>query len=135
MTDTRLMLVTEVHNFGGFFGGDTVTLSAEPWPQGDEITLTIDEKALENLSTRHLVAPDMLFQLDFAGERIDRARLLAARVREELKQAISDTPTTDRLEEPRIRAYRCGSCQLWVLGQPIGELEQQMCGICNAVLS
>jgi hypothetical protein len=129
------MFVTEVHNFGGFFGGDTVTLSAEPWPAGEEITLTIDEKALENLSARHLVAPHMLFQFDFAGERIDRARLLAARVREELNQAIGDAPSTDILDQPRIRAYRCESCQLWVLGQPKGELEQPICGICDALLT
>jgi hypothetical protein len=129
------MLVTEVHNFGGFFGGDTVTLSATPWPSGEETTLTIDEKALENLSARHLVAPDMLLQLDFAGERVDRARLLATRVREELRQAMGDAPAADTLEKPSIRAYHCERCQLWVLGQPREYSDQWICIICDTALS
>src|SRR3712207_3529737 len=81
MTEQRLMWVTEVHNFGGFFGGDTVTLSAVPWPTGEEATLTIDEKALANITARHTLGAEMLLQLDFAGERIDRAHLVAARER------------------------------------------------------
>ncbi len=135
MTDTRLMLVTEVHNFGGFFGGDTVTLSATPWPAGEETTLTIDEKVLENLPARHLVAPNMLFQLDFTGERVDRARLLASRAREELSQALGDAPTSVSLENPRIRAYYCSTCQLWVCGQPTQASERFECVICKTILS
>ncbi len=79
MSDIRLMWVTEVHNFGGFFGGDTVTLSATPWPEGEETTLTIDEKALANIQARHMVSAEMLLELEFTGERIDRARLVGAR--------------------------------------------------------
>ena len=64
MSDTRRIWVTEVHNFGGFFGGDTVTLSATPWPDGDEETLTIDERALANVRERHLIGAEMLLELE-----------------------------------------------------------------------
>ncbi|NJM05965.1 hypothetical protein HC891_06845 [Candidatus Gracilibacteria bacterium] len=58
-----LFLVTEVHNFGGFFGGDTVTLSGRRWGAADaaEETLTIDAAALVNVPQRHHVAADMVF--------------------------------------------------------------------------
>ena len=45
--ESTLYLVQEVHNFGGFFGGDTVTLTAtrRGGPE-EQQTLTIDEPAL-----------------------------------------------------------------------------------------
>jgi rubrerythrin len=133
MTDTRVVWVTEVHNFGGFFGGDTVTLSATPWPEGEEETLTIDEKALDNIPNRHTVAPEMLFQLVFSGERIDNARLLAARELETLNQALGDAPSASRLDGPQIRAYHCRVCNLWVTGQPRSD-PAPMCIVCGQAL-
>ncbi|HEY0602477.1 MAG TPA: hypothetical protein VGD58_06185 [Herpetosiphonaceae bacterium] len=118
MSDTRMIWVTEVHNFGGFFGGDTVTLSATPWPQGEEETLTIDEKALDNITNRHTIAPEMLLELICSGDRVDSAKLLAAREIDTLHQALDDAPVAPKLDAPQIRAYHCENCNLWVVGQP-----------------
>jgi hypothetical protein len=133
MSDTRMIWVTEVHNFGGFFGGDTVTLSATPWPEGEEETLTIDEKALDNVSNRHTIAPNMLLRLICSGDRVDNARLLAAREIDTLRQALGDAPTAPKLDEPQIRAYHCQRCDLWVAGQPQREASLS-CGLCGQSL-
>src|SRR5262245_21872466 len=83
------LLVSEVHNFGGFFGGDTITLSGAPWPEaGEEQTLTIDEAALENVADRHTIVVGMLLELHLAGTRVDRALLLAAPDHNSLRQAL-----------------------------------------------
>lgn len=135
MTDERLIWVTEVHNFGGFFGGDTVTLTAVPWPQGEEEMLTIDDKALININDRHTVAPEMLLHLAVSGERVDSATLLGARELALLRQAIGTKPSASSLEAPRIRAYQCLSCQLWVVGPPDPQHGQPACTICHQPLS
>lgn len=131
MSNTRLMWVTEVHNFGGFFGGDTVTLSATPWPEGEEQTLTIDEKALDNIQARHTVSAEMLLELEFAGERIDRARLLGAREREALGEALGPEPRAATLQAPSIRAYHCDNCRLWIVGPPATEAGTRRCTLCR----
>ncbi|HEX6288606.1 MAG TPA: hypothetical protein VFZ66_05415 [Herpetosiphonaceae bacterium] len=133
MSDTRKMWVTEVHNFGGFFGGDTVTLSAVPWPEGEEETLTIDEKALDNVTSRHTIAPAMLLELELVGERVDHARLVAARDLDTLHEALIAAPSAPKLDAPRIRAYRCAACDLWVVGQP-SENPAAVCTICGQPL-
>lgn len=135
MSDERLIWVTEVHNFGGFFGGDTVTLTAVPWPEGEEETLTIDDKALANIADRHTVAPEMLLLLAVSGERVDRATLLGARELAVLRHAVGTTPSAEPLEGPRIRSYRCTRCQLWVTGQPLAEQDSPSCAICRQPLS
>lgn len=137
MNDTRLMWVTEVHNFGGFFGGDTVTLSAVPWSarDDDEVTLTIDEKALANIQGRHNITPDMLLQLDFSGERIDRTVLLGAREAAALRQACGTLPQSTALDRPHIRAYHCAKCDLWIAGGPEMVEGTATCGICRQTLA
>lgn len=135
MSDQRLIWVTEVHNFGGFFGGDTVTLTAVPWPEGDEETMTIDDKALANIDDRHTVAPEMLLQLQLSGERVDQAALIAARELAVLHHALGKKPSTDSLEAPRIRAYQCANCQLWIVGQPDSHESSPACAICHQPLS
>jgi hypothetical protein len=131
MADTRLIWITEVHNFGGFFGGDTVTLSAVPWPDGDEETLTIDEQALANVRDRHNVAPQMLFEINQTGERVDRARLIAARHHDALREALGDAPSAPTLAAPQIRAYRCPHCDLWFDGAPDTEHATAICRLCR----
>ncbi len=128
MAASLTVYVTEVHNFGGFFGGDTVTLSATPWPQGEETTWTIDEKVLDNVSDRHIIAPGMLLQLEVNGERVDRAWVLAAREWKTLREVLSSPPPDDVLAAPRVRAYRCLHCALWVAGQPASSVT---CGLCG----
>src|SRR5437773_12578042 len=71
--DSTQYLVQEVHNFGGFFGGDTVTLTAtQQGTPDDERTLTIDERAFTNVRDRHTIAAGMLLALKLTGERVDR---------------------------------------------------------------
>ncbi len=129
------IFVTEVHNYGGFFGGDTVTLAAVPWPEGEETTFTIDEKALQNVSDRYLIAAEMVLQIELAGERVDRAWLLGARDWDMLKPTLGDTAPTTMLDEPQIRAYYCGACDLWILGQPAGEAADRHCVLCDQPLN
>lgn len=134
MSDERLIWVTEVHNFGGFFGGDTVTLTAVPWPSGDEEMLTIDDKALVNIDDRHTVAPEMLLHLNVSGERVDRATLVGASDLATLQHALGGKPSAELLDGPRIRAYRCASCQLWIVGTPEMRQDSHICSICDQTL-
>src|SRR3954471_1492803 len=83
MSEATRFLVQEVHNFGGFFGGDTVTLTATPFsgaagPTGEEQTITIDQQALANVRDRHTISAGMLLEVVRTGERVDRAALLGA---------------------------------------------------------
>lgn len=140
MPEARDIWITEVHNFGGFFGGDTVTLSATPWPDGEEETLTIDERALGNIADRHTVAPGMLLRLTVSGARVDRAELLAARDYATLLHALGPAPLEVRNKQaqeaedaPRVRAYRCARCDVWVDGQP-SDHDGPECGLCGAAL-
>lgn len=129
----RRIKVTEVHNFGGFFGGDTVTLSAVPWPDGDEETLTIDDKALANIPDRYLVAAEMWLDLDMQGDRVDRAFLVATPDLEALRNVLVAAPPADHAQ-PEIRAYHCATCQLWLLGQPLERDGKQHCAICTNLI-
>ncbi len=138
MAETQLWWVREVHNFGGFFGGDSVTLTASPAPGGrpDEAegtTLVIDEKALSNVVDRHTIAPEMLLGLQLAGERVEGAELLAAREWSVLYAALGDRPPTAPLAGPRLRAYYCSGCRLWVAGAP-ADAVCRICGTALAVL-
>lgn len=133
MSETRRVWVTEVHNVGGFFGGDTITLSATPWPDGEEHTLTIDEKALENIRARHTIMPEMLLELELTGDRVDRARLLASRDRALMNDALRDS-TSGPLDGPRIRAYHCARCNLWIVGQPPERDDGRICRLCEQPL-
>lgn len=123
-----LYLVREVHNFGGFFGGDTVTLTATPRAEPeDEQTLTIDEKAFTNVADRYTIAAGMLLALSFAGDRIERARLLGAQTHAELRAALGPATPQGPLDGPLLLSYRCATCQLWVDGSP----EEGRCRICG----
>ena len=122
-------LVREVHNFGGFFGGDTVTLTATPHPVGDETTITIDEKALTNVRDRHTVAPGLLFALQMTGDRVDVATVLGAQSWEPLLAAIGLGSPAPVLDAPLAYAYHCATCDFWLLGADDG-----VCAACNAAL-
>jgi rubrerythrin len=119
-------VVTEVHNFGGFFGGDTVTLNGAPWraeEAAEERTLTIDQAALANVADRHSLVAGMLLELTFAGERVDRAVLLGAPSHAELRRALGDPHLgpfvlepvhAPALGGPHVLSHRCPACELWV---------------------
>lgn len=124
-------LVSEVHNFGGFFGGDTVTLSGAEWraEAAEERTLTIDQAALASVADRHTIATGMLLDLAFAGERVERAALLGARAHAELRRALGDPPLPATLDAPRALAHRCEPCALWVATD-----ERGACPVCGTTL-
>lgn len=129
---TPIYHVREVHNFGGFFGGDTVTLTATPaGAPDDEQTLTIDERAFSNVRDRYTVMAGMLLALTFAGDRVDRAELLAAATREELRAALGPAAFDGPLNGPLVLSYRCDSCGLWVAGAPTNGA----CRLCGLRLS
>jgi hypothetical protein len=127
MSDPTHYLVHEVHNFGGFFGGDTVTLTAarRDTPE-EEQTLTIDERAFANVRDRYTIAAGMLLALTQSGERVDRAELLRAASQAELRAALGAPVVAGPLAEPQILSYRCDTCGLWVAGAP----EANRCHIC-----
>ncbi|HEY1013038.1 MAG TPA: hypothetical protein VGE07_10075 [Herpetosiphonaceae bacterium] len=131
MTQAALprFVVLEVHNYGGFFGGDTVTLDAAPLATPEEgRTLVIDAKALDNVPDRHKVLPGMVFAFDMDGERIDHARLLAAAVQAELRDALGDPAIAGPLEQPLLLSGRCPGCGRWVLGD---LLKGERCDLCG----
>ncbi|HJZ47598.1 MAG TPA: hypothetical protein VKE41_10550 [Roseiflexaceae bacterium] len=135
MSETTRFRVQEVHNFGGFFGGDTVTLTATPFggsstPAGQEETITIDQQALANVRDRHSISAGMLLELARTGDRVDRARLLGAATHAELRAALGPPTLEGPLSQPLILSYRCWVCNLWVDGAP----EQGVCRVCGSML-
>ena len=136
MSEATRFLVQEVHNFGGFFGGDTVTLTATPFggaavPAGQEQTITIDQQALANVRDRHTISAGMLLELSRTGDRVDRAELLGAATHAQLRAALGAPAAAGPLAEPLILSYACHTCDLWVAGAP----EQGRCLLCGAVLN
>ncbi|HEU5097931.1 MAG TPA: hypothetical protein VFU22_02730 [Roseiflexaceae bacterium] len=136
MSEANRVRVREVHNFGGFFGGDTVTLSATPLdsadtPTDEEQTITIDQQALANVPDRHTICAGMVLNLARTGERVDRAELLAAATHAELRAALGAPLPTGTLESPLILSYFCSTCDLWVAGQP----REGRCRLCGNSLS
>ncbi len=122
------VVIREVLNVGGFFAGETVTLAAQPWPDGGaEQTVTIDDAALVNVTARHLLAPGMVLELAFAGDRVEQATLLGAPDHAGLRAAMrpQPIPSTPR---PRPLSFRCSQCQIWVPARG----EPPACGICGA---
>lgn len=135
MSESTRFLVQEVHNFGGFFGGDTVTLTATPFngaavPAGEEQTITIDQQALANVRDRHTISAGMLLELVRTGERVDRAELLGAATHAQLRAALGPPTASGPLAEPLILSYACHTCNLWVADAP----KHQMCRMCGTAL-
>jgi hypothetical protein len=132
MSQAARFLVQEVHNFGGFFGGDTVTLTATPYggPKDEEQTITIDQQALANVADRHRISAGMLLELERTGDRVDRAELLGAATHAELRAALGPPAPQGPIAGPLILSYHCPSCKLWVAGAPV----QGQCRICGSML-
>jgi len=128
MSEPIRYLVQEVHNFGGFFGGDTVTLSAtRPDRPAEEATITIDQQALANVRDRHTIAAGMLLELEMTGDRVDRAELLGAATQADLRAALGPAALPAQLDQPLVLSYRCNSCNLWIAGSP----EAGACRLCG----
>ncbi len=112
--------VHDVLNYGGFFAGDTVTLTAHAVDNpSEERTLTIDQGALTNVGgDRYQVVGGMALDLQFEGERVASATVVAAQERETLRRSVSAPVPTAPLEGPRLFSYFCPRCGLWILGEP-----------------
>lgn len=130
--ETTYYLVREVHNFGGFFGGDTVTLTAVRRDTPDEErTITIDERAFTNVRDRHTITAGMALALALSGARVDRAELLGAATHPALRAALGPIAPGGPLDGPHILSYRCDACGLWVAGAP----EAGTCRLCGQALA
>ncbi|XSG76819.1 hypothetical protein ACP8Y2_07385 [Herpetosiphon llansteffanensis] len=126
---SELFEVSEVQNYGGFFGGDTVTLDVMAIADhNDWRPLVIDAKALQNIPERHNLLAGMVLTLEFSGERVDRAVLIAARDYDELRAAlgVAQLPTTS--DEPIKLSGCCSQCQRWL---PAQHLHAQGCVVCT----
>lgn len=125
-------VVHEVHNFGGFFGGDTVTLTASRSGESDaEQTLTIDERAFTNVCNRHTISAGMVLGLVFQGERVERAELLGAATHADLRAALGPPVFDGPVAHMQVLSYRCDGCGVWVAGVPQG----QQCRLCGCRLT
>jgi hypothetical protein len=128
MTHMERYQVTEVHNFGGFFGGDTITLDAAPLNDPEAVrTLVIDARALANVPDRHTISAGMVFELDIDGERVDLARLLAAPEQTDLRHALGRPTVEGPLEQPLLLSGRCPTCGRWVLGDLWAQPQCRLC--------
>ncbi len=126
-------IVVDVLNFGGFFGGETVTLDAAPMSSTDKIqSFIIPEHVFENLTMRHLIAPGMALGLVVENGEVRAARVLGAPTREQLKAVVKPPPPDPTTPGPRALMYRCSRCNLWITGMPLlredGHYYCRLCG-------
>ena len=110
--------VTEVLNYGGFFAGDTITLTAKEVGKPDEErTFTIDQGVLTNVGgDRYKVLAGLALDLQTEGEHVGSATVVAAKDRKLLRDAVVLPPQP--LNGPHIFSYYCKQCDLWILGEP-----------------
>ena len=112
-------LVVDVLNFGGFFGGETVTLDAAPMSTPDKITgFIIPEHVFDNLTQRHLITAGMALGLVVDNGEVRAARVLGAPTREQLKEIVKPPAPSDAGPGPRALSYKCAHCNLWITGMP-----------------
>ena len=130
-------LVREVHNYGGFFGGDTVSLTASPQDAPDTaLDLTIADNVFDNLSDRHAVVAGLVLALDLDGDEVRRAVVVGAQDRQALKKALRPAPPPPAPADGglvRALAYHCGHCELWIAGAPDGS-GPYTCRVCGSAL-
>ncbi len=130
-----LYRINQVLNYGGFFGGDTVSAIFEPFGGGEEVDFTIDQHAFDNLKDRYKILDHFVLDLDTDEDTVRRARVVAAPTRDQLKEAIDlDTPA-ERAQKFRVFAYKCTKCpygEMWVRGEPeeLGE-GRYRCVLCQ----
>lgn len=130
-------IVTDVLNFGGFFGGETVTLDAHPHSAPETfVSFIIPEHLFDNLTQRHLIAAGMALGLVVDNGEVRAARVLGATTREQLKEIVKPPPPSpDGVSGPRALSYRCTQCDLWITGMPEQrEGGAYYCRICGTKL-
>jgi hypothetical protein len=110
--------ITQVLNYGGFFGGDTISAVIVPYDGGDEQDVTIDQHAFDNLKDRYKVMDGFILDLELDEGKVTHARILAAPERQQLKEAIDPRAPTEQARRYRVFAYRCSAEGIWVRGEP-----------------
>ena len=114
----KVYLVKEVHNFGGFFGGDTVTFTATPVDSPDaEEELTVDEQAFSNVADRYTITAGMVLEMTFAGDRVEQATLIGASTHAELRAALGAVELDSPIDGMRVLSHQRED-GLWVVGAP-----------------
>src|SRR3954453_5039403 len=107
--------VLDVLNFGGFFGGETVTLDAAPFATPDKISgFIIPEHVFDNLTQRHLIAAGMVLGLVVDNGEVRAARVLGAPTREQLKEIVKQPAPGEAEPGPRALMYKCSHDDLWI---------------------
>jgi hypothetical protein len=111
--------VVDVLNYGGFFGGETVTLDAYPFSEPERITgFIIPEHLFDNLTQRHLIQTGVALGLVVDGGEVRAARVLGAPTREQLKELVKPPSHEGSTAAPRGLSYKCTHCDLWIGGTP-----------------
>jgi hypothetical protein len=128
-------VVADVLNFGGFFGGETVTLDATLRSDSSKISsFIIPEHVFDNLTQRHLIGPGMALGLVVENGEVRAARVLGAPTREQLKEIVKPPAPSESGPAPRALSYRCAACNLWISGMPELRDGQYYCGLCSTKL-
>lgn len=128
-------IVVDVLNFGGFFGGETVTLDATLRSDPSKISsFIIPEHVFDNLTQRHLIAPGMALGLVVENGEVRAARVLGAPTREQLKEIVRPPAPSESGPAPRALSYRCATCNLWISGTPEMRDGHYYCGLCGTKL-
>jgi hypothetical protein len=113
--------IHDILNYGGFFAGDTVTIIARPVANpSEEKTFTIDQSVFTNIGgDRYKIVAGLALALQFEGERVSSATVVAAKERATLRH-VAQYPisNTQSLAAPRLFAHHCAPCDLWILGEP-----------------
>lgn len=127
--------VIDVLNYGGFFGGETVTLDARPFANPDRVfSYIIPEHLFDNLTQRHLIHPGIALGLVIDGGEVRAARVLGAPTREQLKELVKPPAPEAGTAAPRALSYRCASCDLWISGMPELRDGSYYCRLCSTKL-
>ncbi len=133
--------IDEVLNYGGFFGGTTVTIYAHPpsAPDADR-KFIISEHNFENLKAgdRFKVLEGLVLGLVLDGAEVRAARVVGAPTRAALRAATAAPPPVPG-QEGAVRglAYHCAACDLWIAGEPLraGTSGPYHCEICGTPLA
>lgn len=130
-------VIDEVLNYGGFFGGTTVTIYAHlPDHPNEDRKFIISEHNFENLKggDRFKVMEGLVLGLMLDGDEVRAARIAAAPTREALRAAIAPPrPVPGQEAALRALAYQCTTCNLWVAGDPArpNPAGPYLCTICG----
>ena len=136
----ELFVIDEVLNYGGFFGGTTVTLYAHPpdAPREDR-KFVIPDHVFENLrdGDRFKILEGQVLGLVLDGDEVRTARVVGATTREQLREVATPLPAAASASGPRALSYWCAACGCWYLGSPPQPAPggPYYCAVCGQALT